>query len=83
MFDGDVHAFNIAQNRAALFLQGCGEVPYFGGRGVKELVKLFAESCVVGRNRGQHPRKEKDESSDCLSSRTRVMISDSSSEFRS
>ena len=56
MFDGDVHAFHIAQNRAALFLQGCGEVSYFGGRGVKELVKLFAESRVVGRDRGQHPR---------------------------
>ena len=54
MLDGDVHAFHIAQNGAALLLQGGGEVSYLGGGGVKKIVKLFAESRVVGRDGGQH-----------------------------
>ena len=59
MLDGDVHTIHVAQNRAALFLQGGGEFSYFGGRGMKELVKLFAKSCVVGRDAWPAPRDGK------------------------
>ena len=53
MFDGDVHTFHVAQNAAALFLQGRGELLYFASRCMKEFVELFAEGRVVGSDRGQ------------------------------
>jgi len=55
VFDGDVHAFHIAQNAATLLLQGRGKLSYFGGSSVEELVKLCTESGVVGCDGGQYP----------------------------
>ena len=54
VFDGDVHAFHVAQNAATLLLQGRGELPYLGGGGMKELIELLAESRIVGSDGGQH-----------------------------
>ena len=55
MFDGDVHAFHVAQNRATLLLQGGGELSNFDSRGVEELVKFFAERRIVGSDGSQNP----------------------------
>ena len=54
VLDGDVHAFYIAENGAALFLQGSGEFSYFGCSCVKQLVEPLAEGGVVGSDRRQN-----------------------------